>query len=114
MYAKTLEIRDAGTFIPALAVRLDPYNERDRYLLARAGFGTTMLDQEKYIILIHLTSMKCEYDPFSWGNRTMKEAHLHIIERGLEDLLHGEVLDVQYILGETDGPKVSEQEKCPL
>lgn len=114
MYAKTIEIRDAATFIPAMAVRLDPYHERDRYLLARAGFGVSMLDQEKYIILIHLTSMRCEYDPMKWGNRTMENAHRHIIEMGLDNFLHGEVVDVQYILGETDGPKVSEQEKCPL
>lgn len=114
MYAKTIEIRDAATFIPALAVRLDPYNDRDRYLIARAGFGITPMAQEKYIILIHLTSMRCAYDPVDWGNRTMETAHKYLIEQGLDDLLHGEVVDVQFILGETDEPKISEEEKYPL
>ena len=114
MYAKTIEIRDAGTFIPALALRLDPYNEKDRYLIARAGFGVTPSTQRKYIVLIHLTSMKCEYDPTNWTNRTMETAHRYLIEQGLDGLLHGEVVDVQFILGETDGPRVSEQDECPL
>lgn len=110
MDAKTIEIRDAATFIPALAVRLDPYNERDRYLLARAGFGTDPKTQGEYIILVYLTNARCEHDPMGWGNlsRTMQIAHRHIIKQ-FDNLEHGEVVDVQYILGETNKPKVSEQ-----
>ena len=32
MIAKTIEIRDRATFVPALAIRLEPSNEADRFL----------------------------------------------------------------------------------
>jgi hypothetical protein len=41
MTTKAFEIRDRATFIPAIAVRLDPADERERYLIARCGFGVT-------------------------------------------------------------------------
>ena len=45
MTSKIIEIRDDGTFIPALAIRLGSPNERERHLLARSGFGRTF-DEE--------------------------------------------------------------------
>lgn len=51
MVSKIIEIRDSGTFIPALAIRLGSPNEAERYLLARSGFGRTMEDQSEYIVL---------------------------------------------------------------
>ena len=113
MEAKTIEVRDSGTFIPALAVRLDPYNEGDRYLLARAGFGIRPDEQERYVLLIRLEGMEVRYDPMSWGSRTMQVAHYYVVDH-FADLKHGQVVDVQFILGETEGPKVSERERSPL
>lgn len=51
MVSKIIEIRDSGTFIPALAIRLGSPNERERYLLSRSGFGHTFEDQIEYIVL---------------------------------------------------------------
>lgn len=50
MTAKTIEIRDRGTFVPALAIRLEPTNEADRYLLGRAGYSSNPEVQRQYIM----------------------------------------------------------------
>ena len=110
MEAKTIEVRDRGTFVPVLAVRLDPAGEADRYLLARAGYGTELIDQERYVILIRIEGkMEAHYDPIDWGSqtRTMPTAHQHLIDHW-DEIESGGVIDVEFILGETDEPKRSE------
>jgi hypothetical protein len=117
MNVRTVEIRDSATFIPALAIRLDSHCEQDCYLLTRAGYGSTPTEQGEYILLIHLESMKCATDPMDWGNRTMQEAHRYLIEQARAQspqFEHGEVIDVQFILGEADSPKVSERITFPF
>ena len=52
-------------------------------------------------------------DPYEWvargmGERTMPVAHNWIIEH-FDALSDGDVADVQFILGETEKPKVSER-----
>lgn len=110
MTAKTIEIRDRATFIPALAVSLDPSNESDKYLLARAGFGTSDMPRKSHTFLITLTGHPTTVvDPDGWVNqRTLGTAHRWIIDHF--DLIEsGQVVDVEYILGESDDPKVSER-----
>lgn len=46
MEVKTLEIRDRTTFIPALAIRLGPRDERDRWLCERARMRAGLLEKE--------------------------------------------------------------------
>ena len=96
--------RDAGTFIPALAILI---SREDGYLAGRAGFGDPCVE------LIHVEGQKCAYDPFDWTNRTMKTAHQYI-EANWAKLKDGDVVDVQFILGETAAPKVSERETASL
>jgi len=36
---KAVEIRDTGAFIPAIAIKVVPANEGQRYLLLRSGYG---------------------------------------------------------------------------
>lgn len=112
MRAKTIEIRDKATFIPALAIRLDPVNARDRWLLARAGFGRTAEAQGGYTLLVHLSNLQIRYDWASWTNRTMQEAHRYV-HKMFDELEPGEVVDVEYILGFTNRPKASEREEIP-
>jgi len=108
MIAKTFEIRDTATFIPALAVKLEPGNERDQYLLARAGYGISPENQGEYILLCKLEGTDCHYDIYNWGTRTMQIAHDHI-QRQFDELESGAVVDVEYLLGLSLKPKISEE-----
>lgn len=98
---KLIEIRDANTFIPAMAIQV---SGEDGYLMSRAGFGDPM------IYLVTLATQKAGYDPYGWGNRTMSVAH-QWIEANWEAVTDGIVVDVEFILGETSEPKISEQEE---
>jgi hypothetical protein len=111
MECKTFEVRDSGTFMPVLAIKLRPACEEDRFVLGRAGFGTTEYVQAEYVILVALEKDEATYDPFKWlanGTRTLNVAHHHIIDHW-SDLRNGAVVDVEYILGETPTPKASER-----
>ena len=125
MTCKIIEIRDSGTFIPALAVRLGSPNERERSLLARSGFGRTMEDQSEYIVLCKINGGEpcaAHIDPFSWGQnpRTLFVAHMYLLNRhrelpssvdkhdGFDALPQGALVDVEYILGIRDTPKEPE------
>lgn len=105
--AKVLEIRDEGTFIPALAVDINPSTEQQRYLMRRVGYPC---DGVPNVILTHLTADGGEAwnDPHGWRGRTYSIAHTYIIDHWHE-LADGDVVDVQFILGETAAPKRSER-----
>ena len=106
MKAKALEIRDEGMFIPALAVDMNPTQDSQRYLLRRCGYAC---DGRPNVILTRLDgSGKATNDPYEWGGRTYPVAHNYIIDHWAE-LADGDVVDVQFILGETQTPKVSER-----
>lgn len=111
MIAKTFEIRDKGTFIPVMAVKLKPDCEQDRYLLARAGYGRSAEQQAEYVTLWRIDGGlgKCTSDHYEWGGdtRTMPTAHEYIINN-FDTLQSGEVIDVEFILGETHNKKISE------
>lgn len=120
MTLKLLEIRDRGTFIPAFAFRAitgtatydrlarDPQFECERYLLARAGYGRH--NDSDCIVLGRLGGGECQYDPYSWpgGARTMTVAHDYI-EKNWNLIHSGDVIDVEFILGETKTQKDSER-----
>ena len=125
MVSKIIEIRDSGTFIPALAVRLGSPEERERYLLARSGFGRTLEDQSEYIVLCKINGGEpcaAHIDPFAWGQnpRTMFVTHLYLLNRhnelgstvplhdGFDSLPQGALIDVEYIIGKRSTPKESE------
>ena len=110
MKAMALEIRDEGTFIPALAVLMNPDDERVDaraiYLLRRCGYA---FDATANVLLTRLDgSGKATNDPYEWGGRTWPVAHHYIIEHW-EELSDGDVGDVSFILGETEKPKLSER-----
>lgn len=107
MISRTFEIRDASTFIPVLAVKLDPGCEADRYLLSRAGYQSP----SEYVWLAKLDGgeWRSTSDPYEWpgGARTMKVAHAYIIQEW-NNLKSGDVIDVEWILGESAIIKASE------
>lgn len=112
MEVKILEIRDSGTFMPVMCVRLTSTSEEERYLLSRAGYGVDYMSQRQYIQMINLAggSGYSSCDPYDWPGpaTTLPEAHKHIIEHW-DALESGDVVDVEYILGHTKEPKVSER-----
>jgi hypothetical protein len=121
MMVKLLELRDEGTFIPLLAVDMNPGVYRDdgpgmsaeyeaqRYLLRRCGYPC---DGRPNVAITRLDcdGGPCTNDPYHWGEsrRTYFVAHNWIIDHW-RDLKDGDVVDVQFILGETSAPKVSER-----
>ena len=114
MKAKALELRDEGTFIPLLAVDINPENEYQRWLMRRVGYPC---NGEPNVIITRLEGTgSASNDPYSWGGRTFPAAHNWIIEHW-DELEDGDVVDVSFILGETKTPKISERGpveiKCP-
>ena len=112
MIIKAIEIRDRSTFIPAIAISTAPANEGQRYLLRRAGYAP----DGRTIILMSLTQPnRAAYDPYEWPGdvRTFRAAHVWLLEH-FDELEEGAVVDVEFILGETQAPKVSERESYPV
>ncbi len=105
---KTFEIRDRGTFIPIVAIRIAPRewaNMADVYLAGRAGYVAPL------ILMTSLHGMdEAQCDPEEWGTRTRQVAHRYIAEH-FSELESGSVIDVEFILGETPAPKISEREE---
>lgn len=108
MEIKCLELRDAGTFIPVICIRPVAENEGQRYLLRRDGYRAD--ETEDCIIMIDAQCRGVAYDPYDWTGdaRTKRNAH-HFIRKNWHTLNDGDVIDVQFILGETTEKKVSER-----
>ena len=124
MKTKILEIRDEGTYFAVLAVDMNPgevnpsewpgvseerqahYDAR-RYHLRRVGYPC---DGHPNIGITHLAASGKPFwnDPYGWGGRTYPVAHNYIIEHW-EELRDGDVIDVEFILGEKPTKKVSER-----
>jgi hypothetical protein len=100
MLIKAIEIRDKGTFVPAIAIKLIPDDEGQRYLLRRAGYGFGRLS----VVLMNLNDCRAQNDPSDWGGRTWRVAH-EFVERHWDRLTNGDVVDVEFILGETCIPR---------
>jgi hypothetical protein len=104
--AIALELRDEGTFIPLLAVDINPENDKQRWLMRRVGYPC---DGEPNVIITRLEGAgPASNDPYSWGGRTFPIAH-HWIIKHWHDLEDGDVVDVSFILHETQAPKLSER-----
>jgi hypothetical protein len=75
MECKTFEILDRATLTPVLAIRLEPSNEQDRYLLTRAGYEAEA--QGNYVLLCQVDGGggRCTFDCYEWKSRTYRIAH---------------------------------------
>lgn len=114
MQVKTFEVRDVGTFIPILAVKLDgmpPHKNRgDEYLLSRAGFGRTATEQAEYVVVwpMHGGCGKATCDLYDHGSATLTRAH-HYLNDHFDELESGSVIDIEFITGAVKRPKISER-----
>jgi hypothetical protein len=129
---KFLEIRDEGTHIPALAFVLSPADDKEKYIMQRAGYGDTVAQHADYVFLMKLDGAECRNDPYDWDSvaRTMRTAHSALVgqipgtfgpeqrarwdEVRFDNLTSGDVLDVEYLLGERETKKISERLHCKV
>jgi len=102
---KTFEVRDEGTHIPVMCIRGRVCDEPSevQYNLMRGGWGK----DSTFLYFIGLADCGCQHDAFQQGNRTRHTAHLYVQEHW-DELKSGDVIDVEFILGITDEPKMSE------
>ena len=113
MQCKLFEVRDRATFIPVcctlmrpkMAGGLSPADSGERYLLRRAGFGY----DSRFVLMTRVTGGQAHFAVNEWvGNATMGRAHQYIAENW-DTLSSGQVIDVEFIRGETTEPKQSER-----
>lgn len=105
MEFKFFEIRDRATFIPGLAILMKSYDMHESYLLQRTGYD----HDHPTILLINLSNQQARHSPCDWqpGIRTMPVAHQYIV-KNFNTLESGDVIDVEYILGEAEAKKIKE------
>lgn len=104
MIVKMFELRDVATFIPVMCVKMESDDLAQRWLLQRAGYhGTTC-----YLLVDPRGHGRAEYDPYDWNSRTFGVAHDYI-NKHFEEMKDGDVIDVEYILGEVPWKKKSER-----
>jgi hypothetical protein len=112
MIRKFVEIRDKGTCIPAIAIQMLGDNEIQRHYLRRAGYPA----DGSSIMLMVVDDGKATNDPYEWavklamGSRTMPVAHNWILDH-FGEITEGDVIDVEFILGESTTCKISERFK---
>jgi hypothetical protein len=104
MNTKMFEIRDAGTFIPVVCIEMQSGSSQEDYLLRRLGFSHNNV----LIQMVWISSGKTQYDYEKWNDRTLLTAHKFIAENW-SALESGDVIDVEFILGETSAAKPSER-----
>ncbi|MGB0848218.1 MAG: hypothetical protein ACPGSM_15935 [Thiolinea sp.] len=116
MEIKLFEVRDKGTCLPVIAIQLTtvdpsqkPWKNKEFGILHHAGFTPYYAGEHPYVLMAGLAGGTDQFtcDPHQWGNRTRIYAHAHIIENW-NNLTSGDVIDVEFILGEVDEPKESE------
>ena len=110
MEVKLFELRDEGTHIDIIAIKPLARDMREMYLLGHAGYGVTLTDQSKYVLLGYLHGGQLlHYNAYKWDDvRTMSVAHSYII-KAWDELVSGQVIDVRVILGETTEPAESDE-----
>lgn len=102
---KLLEIRDIATTISALAIKPTDLNAKEKFILGRVGYKSP----ENYVFFGELGG-ELTTDPYKHdggSTRTMRVAHQHIRDNW-DEIESGAVIDVEYILGESESPKESE------
>lgn len=111
METKLFEIRDRATFFPAIAIKMtsDQSGYADvveNWLLGRAGYN----NQVPCILFGRADGGPFHYDCYDWNAfvRTCPVAHDYV-QKNWDTLKTGDVIDVEFILGETTEKKLSER-----
>jgi hypothetical protein len=110
MKTKLLEVRDRGTCIVMLCVDMNPENKMQHRGLRACGYSPRAAPN--IMITYAGGGKRADNDQYSWGDRTYAIAHQDIIENW-ESYKDGDVVDVEFILGETKEPKISQRFGAP-
>lgn len=111
METKLFELRDRATFVPVLCVKMVSDQGVENYLLRRSGYGEPF----DLIVMTGLAGGmdKATCDPYDWGiNRTRLICHQYI-QAHWNELASGDVVDAEFIAGESEQPKQSERITAP-
>lgn len=101
---KFFEVRDTGTHLPAMCTRVWHEADDADYQMRRAGWQGYF----NVFFLTNLITMESNHDIYNWNNkRTMPTAHA-AITRDWDQLNSGDVIDVEFELGEAKTKKTSE------
>lgn len=77
LQTKVLEVRDEGTHIPVLAIRMLAQNEvQGWYIHGRCGYPR----DGSCVAMIVLNDCDGNCDPYAWGDRTRANAHHYIYD----------------------------------
>ena len=109
---KVLGIHDRRTYKTMIVFRVSPENERERRMLARAGFGLEPEKQAAYTFFYDVDAGECSYDPCKLADQhSCGEAARFVRDAlGFDGLRHGEFLDCECIRCESVNPKTFEGE----
>lgn len=114
MNVKLFEVRDSCTTMQFMAVEIAPFQidivsnengERERKILRYAGYGP-----DRLIMWVDLSGgREAHYDPYSHRGpaRTVATAHNYVAQNW-DSLNSGDVIDVEFILGETTVKKTTD------
>lgn len=101
---KLFELRDEGTQIHAMAIKVvaQEHLTSEDFILRYAGWGFSQVG----IYLTTLHEPKTQYNSSKWndGGRTMRATHDYI-KKNWGRLKSGDVVDVEYISGDSREPK---------
>ena len=110
---KIFEVRDRATLIPTIAICIDTFQfneQRDTvgdFLVNRAGYDGC------YVMVSTLKDLQFKKSWKEWDynlGRTLPEVHKWLANGyNFINSCSGDVIDVEFILGEVDKPKVSER-----
>lgn len=109
---KVIGVHDERAYKPMIVFLIAPESERERRMLARAGFGLEPEKQVEYTFFYDVNAGECTYDPYKLGDQeTCGTAARFVREvRGFDKLRHGEFLDCECIRGESARPVTFEDE----
>lgn len=111
MDTKIFELRAPATLIVLMAIKMHVYNEAERYLMTRSGYGRSNYDFNKYIMVFPIDGggkSLATTDAYKQTIEEIRLAHMYIIKH-FDELEDGQVIDVEFITGKVNYPKTPER-----
>lgn len=105
--AKMLAVMDRGTHIPLIAFKVSPNTMKECVMLERHDFG---VNPHEHTFFYDISSGTCSHNPYKMeGSYTLTPACKHIRDNW-GSINSGDLVDAEYIRGETSEPRIWERE----